>query len=152
MRRKTWAVGTIFAALTGPPLAAQPPCGVAGPDMVVGDINSIANLASAGTPLDGTDALTIGVIVCNNGDAAMLWNGVTNRHPAFGSGLFRLSTVDGVMRFEQVGQSWVRHEFSPLQQAFCCTCIPPGAPPQPMLGAGCSTTTTAGISASSTSN
>jgi hypothetical protein len=56
-------------------------------------------------------------------------------------GLFRLRTVDGAMRLEQIGMSWVFHGFAPLAgSAVCGSCT--GADPN-HLGIGCTSSDTA---------
>jgi len=50
--------------------------------------------------------------------------------------MFRYMTVNGAARFEQIGQSWLKHGFTALQQSLCCTCT--ANPNGTALGVGCS--------------
>jgi hypothetical protein len=108
-----------------------------GPDLVVGDLSGTANFAQA----SGVDALSLGISVCNIGNAWLEYTASSNRHPVFSSGLFRLKTVAGSARFEQVGTSWLAHGFFALSTSLCCACTP--APDGSHLGVGCADVSTA---------
>ncbi|MBL8862467.1 MAG: hypothetical protein JNK02_10705 [Planctomycetes bacterium] len=88
-----------------------------GPDVIVGDLNGIANYTSAG----GIEALAIGTTSCNIGNANLSWISNTNQHPVIGQTLYRYSVVGGAGRFEQVGQGWLKHGFFALSEGLCCS-------------------------------
>ena len=88
----------------------------AGPDVIVGDINGVANY----TTLLGSDAISLGTTSCNIGDTWLDWIASTNRHPAIGGNLYRCMLVNGASRFEQIGMSWLKHGFYALSDTLCC--------------------------------
>lgn len=102
-----------------------------GPDVIVGDLPDITNW-TAGTPISGLRAYSIGTTSCNLGDTPLNWISNTAEHPVIGQGIYRLSNG----RFEQLGQSWLKHGFTALQGTVCsaCTAYPNGT----HLGVGCS--------------
>ncbi len=108
------------------------------PDAVVAGLGGFQRIASVGDQ----HAYSATTIVCNTGDAPLIWQASTNQHPLFAFNLYRLA--DG--RFEQIGMSWVRHGFFPLQINYCGSCTVP--PTSDHLGIGCGTTTSAGLNAS----
>ena len=60
--------------------------------------------------------------------------------------MYRLKVVDGAQRFEQIGQSWMKHGFTALQFDACdfgCTPHPNGT----RLGVGCSDPYSVGLNA-----
>ncbi|MBL8877841.1 MAG: hypothetical protein JNG88_01875 [Phycisphaerales bacterium] len=107
-----------------------------GPDLIVGGLTGPQNFTGA----EGLEAFAVGFHLCNVGDSPLRFYANDNRHPVVGSNFFRFSTVDGATRFEQLGQSWLFHGFFPLQDDYCCVCIP--FDPE-FLGVGCSDPTTA---------
>ena len=111
----------------------------AGPDVIVGRVaqiqsgQEITNYAVAG----GIEALSIGTTSCNLGTTTLSWVSSNANHPVIGQNVFRLKPVGGANRFEQVGQSWLKHGFTALQQTACCTnCQSSGT--GSALGVGCS--------------
>jgi hypothetical protein len=103
-----------------------------GPDVIVGDCSGIENYA----PVGSIDAFAVGTTSCNVGNQTLMWSSGTANHPVIPQNLYRLKTVDGAARFEQIGQSWMKHGFAALAQNLCCNCINPGT--QTLLGVGCS--------------
>ena len=77
---------------------------------MIREINTLMNFVSQ----NGIDALVLGFRELDVGTAPVGYSAFTNQHPVFGGGLYRLKTVDGVLRFEMVGQSWMRHAFFAL--------------------------------------
>lgn len=121
--------GTFFLTLGPPP----PSCGGStGPDVVIGDLNSLLNVSSFG----GVDALALGTTACNVGTVIVNWVGTTSAHPAIRQNLYRYKLVNGAGRFEQVGMSWVKHGFGAAQDSYCCVCQGNGDGQH--LGVGCS--------------
>jgi len=98
-----------------------------GPDVIVGDLNSIQRYGTTFT----ITAYSVGTTSCNVGDADVMWIAGTNQHPVIHQAMYRLK--DG--RFEQVGQSWLKHTFATVDNGICGTCN--GHLGQ-VLGAGCS--------------
>lgn len=113
------------------PLLPQTPCGSPGPDLVMGNTQGVGNYTSS----SGIEALSLGYEPCNVGSTAVSYAANTPSHPVYGSSLYRLKTVDGSLRLEEVGQSWLRHGFFALSQGMRCTCTPTDGT---TLGTGCS--------------
>ncbi|MDZ4771733.1 MAG: hypothetical protein SGI72_01225 [Planctomycetota bacterium] len=106
--------GNMDIAVFTPP----PPCGVSvGPDVIVGDLQEVANYAS----LNGLDAISLGTISCNVGTVNLSWIAGNNQHPVIGGSLYRYRAVNGSGRFEQIGLSWLKHGFFALSNTLCCT-------------------------------
>lgn len=125
------------------------PSDAIGPDVIVGELmggssgsTSISPAATNPTEL----AYGIGTISCNKGDEELLWVSSTNQHPVIAQNMYRIK--DG--RFEQIGQSWLKHGFTALQQNTCnLGCIPSGTGSR--LGVGCSDPYSASLNASQSS-
>ncbi|MEY2489063.1 MAG: hypothetical protein QOC70_1005 [Verrucomicrobiota bacterium] len=118
---------------------------VPGPDVIVGDLPSMIQAGSAGTQV----GLGVATTSCNNGNVELNWFQLSNTdHPVIPQNLYRMSggaTNDD--RFEQVGQSWLKHAFTALQQNACgfgCTSAANGT----HLGVGCSDPYGASLNAS----
>jgi hypothetical protein len=99
----------------------------AGPDVIVGDLYQTAYYGSVGN-LHG---YAVGTVSCNVGDQNLLWISTTNQHPVIAQNMYRLANG----RFEQIGQSWLKHGFTALTQNLCDTCSGQGGS---VLGVGCS--------------
>src|SRR5262249_3648012 len=95
-----------------------------GPDVIVGDIIDSQSYGNVGTIY----AFDLGTTSCNIGTQNVQWDGNTNMHPVIGQNLYRLKTVNGAARFEQIGYSWLKHSFTALTQSLCCTCNGQGGP------------------------
>jgi hypothetical protein len=93
-------------------------CGIAGADAMI-DVTDVANYTPSGT----YDAIVLGAYVCNTGSTSFTYSGCPNVHPIFGSNLYRYSTVNGAGRFEQIGQSWLKHTAVAANSSDCCTCV-----------------------------
>jgi hypothetical protein len=103
----------------------------AGPDVIIGDLPSMGNYANVGS----IDAFSVGTTSCNIGDQNLLWVAQSVNHPVIPQNMYRLKTVDGAARFEQIRMSWMKHGFTALTGNLCCTCNGQGGP---VLGVGCS--------------
>jgi len=117
-----------------PPL--EPAAGtVPGPDVIVGDLNGLAQFGSS----SGTQVgLAVGTDSCNAGVVPLNWLALPqNDHPVIPQNLYRMSGgASNNDRFEQIGQSNVKHAFTALQQDICgfgCS-----ATASTTLGSGCS--------------
>ncbi|MBK7874937.1 MAG: hypothetical protein IPJ77_04170 [Planctomycetes bacterium] len=136
---------SILAALSVFALGANaqqfPVCpvpGSNGPDVIVGDLNGVQNYPASA----GLDAIALGTTSCNIGNVWLNWFASTNQHPVIGGGVFKYKVVDGAGRFEQLGQSWLKHGFFALSDNLCCSNC--SATDGTHLGVGCSDPYTAG--------
>ena len=103
----------------------------ASPDVYVFSIQGTANWQSG-----DMRAYSIGTTSCNKGDVPLSWFANTNQHPVIGQNMFRLAPgQNGHMRFEQLGQSWLKHGFCALSQDLCGDCQATNCN---TLGIGCS--------------
>src|SRR5204862_4251480 len=82
---------------------------VPGPDVIVGDLPSMAQFGSNGTQV----GLAVGTTSCNNGDQPLNWFALPQTdHPVIPQNLYRMSGgATNDERFEQIGQSWLTHAF-----------------------------------------
>jgi hypothetical protein len=102
-------------------ISLETPTLVAGPDVIVGKIEDMAQL----NPAVGTQVgLAIGTDSCNNGDHPVDWFALPQTdHPVVPQNLYRLSGgATNNERFEQIGQSWMKHTFLALEERVCGTC------------------------------
>ena len=132
-----------------PTSSVMPPAGilagtVPGPDVIVGDLSGLAQFGSS----SGTQVgLAVGTDSCNAGVVPLNWLALpANDHPVIPQNLYRMSGGAGNNdRFEQVGQSNVKHAFTALQQNICgfgCN-----ATASTTLGSGCSDPYSASLNA-----
>lgn len=98
------------------------------PDVIVGDLTAPQRYGTVG----GITAYAVGTVSCNLGSCWLNWISGTAEHPVISQNMFRLK--DG--RFEQIGQSWLKHGFTALTQNVCASCIAP--PSGAHLGVNCS--------------
>ncbi len=126
---------------TLPPGNALVPGGhvpVPGPDIMVGDLSAMVQA----TPVPSGDThvgLGIGTTSCNNGDQPVHFFAIPNTdHSVISMNLYRMSGgPNNNDRFEQIGESWVKHTFGADQDDECnFGCIP--WPDSTQLGVGCS--------------
>src|SRR4029077_4084956 len=82
---------------------------VHGPDIIVGDLPDMLELGSAGSQV----GLGVATTSCNNGDQPVNFFALPDTdHPFFPQNLYRMSGgTDNLERFEQIGQSWIKHTF-----------------------------------------
>ncbi|MCK5378274.1 MAG: hypothetical protein KAJ78_02675 [Acidobacteria bacterium] len=113
--------------------------GAVGPDVVVFDLYGTEYWGSS----NDSSAYSVATESCNRGDVPVEWVSGTNEHPVIAQNLYRLK--EG--RFEQLGQSWLKHGFLSINGSACDTCIqPPNGGAQ--LGVGCSDPYSAGLNGS----
>jgi hypothetical protein len=117
-------------------LPANPETGtVLGPDVVVGDLSGLAQFGSS----SGTQVgLAVGTDSCNFGTVDLNWfANPANDHPVIPQNLYRMSGgATNDERFEQIGQSFVKHAFTALTNNICSLgCNGVGGT---RLGSGCS--------------
>jgi hypothetical protein len=131
-----------------PPLrgAAGADAPVPGPDVIVGEIESVVQFGSAGTQV----GLAAGTDSCNNGDQPVDWFALPSTdHPVVPQNLYRMSGgADNTGRFEQIGQSWMKHTFEALEESVCGTCNTSGCQTGTHLCPGCSDPYTADLNGS----
>ena len=125
--------------------APDDPTFVPGPDVIVGDLPSMQQFGSSGTQV----GLGVGTTSCNNGNVELDWFAMSNTdHPVIPQNLYRMSGgATNDERFEQIGQSWLKHAFTALQGNACgfgCTPAANGT----HLGVGCSDPYGASLNAS----
>lgn len=104
-----------------PPLGGttegEMPTRISGPDVIVGDLPNVIQLGSAGTQV----GLGIATTSCNAGDQPVDWFALPNTdHPVVPQNFYRMSGgTDNTERFEQIGQSWLKHTFFALEDDAC---------------------------------
>ena len=123
--KQSWmmAAGLGAVAMAGQAMAqtCTPPATTAGADVIVGDITGPTNYNSTG----GIEAFSIGTYSCNIGNVWLNWISSTNQHPVIGQNMYKAKQVNGAYRFEQIGQSWLKHGFFALSDNLCCNnCSP----------------------------
>ncbi len=105
---------------------------VHGPDIIVGTLSDTCNFASQEvSPGVWVDAFSVGTVSCNIGDVICQWVASTPMHPVIAQNMYRLKNG----RFEQIGQSWLKHGFTALSGNVCCPCNGGGGS---FLDLGCS--------------
>lgn len=114
---------------------------VIGPDMKFCQLFGLAQFGRLGSVV----GLAVATTSWNVGDAPLLWfQNPDERHPFIVGNLYRLKDD----RFEQIGQSWVKHAFCALDSSQCTTqCQGTGCT---LLGVGCTDTYGAGLNANRT--
>ncbi len=132
MNIKHLATTAAFACL----LLAGQSSAQAGPDIVVhqvgvdgGDTNDIHYWGTA----NGIRAYSLATQSCNVGDQTVIWQSNNTNHPVISQEMYRLK--DG--RFEQIGQSWLKHGFCAVSEPGCGSCQ---STPCSSLGIGCADT------------
>ncbi len=122
-------------ATSGGTEAPQPSAGsVPGPDVIVGDLQNLAQGGSSGNYV----GLGVGTTSCNQGVVDLDWFALSNTdHPVIPQNLYRMSGgATNTDRFEQIGQSWLKHAFTALTGNVCnLGCNGVGGS---HLGSGCS--------------
>ena len=110
---------------------------MSGPDVITGDMHDLIHYGSSGT-LAG---LAIGITSCNAGNQPAHFVAMPDtNHPTVAQNLYRMSGGPGnADRFEQIGQSWVKHTYGAKAANACgFGCTNPGT--GTLLGVGCSDT------------
>ncbi|MEE8386697.1 MAG: hypothetical protein V3S01_12355, partial [Dehalococcoidia bacterium] len=109
------------------------------PDLIVGDLHQVQRFGTQ----DGITAFSVGTVSCNIGTCWANWISSSNQHPVIGQNMYRYK--DG--RFEQIGQSWLKHGFFALSQDFCGACVQSDGS---HLGVNCSDPYSAGLNGDQT--
>jgi hypothetical protein len=114
-----------------------------GPDIITGDIGfeypgetGLQQFGSSGTQV----GLGMSTTICNAGNVPVDYFRLPDaNHPVIPQNFYRKSGgSNNDDRFEQIGQSWVKHAFGADEATVCSTCTTGGAPLH--LGVGCSDT------------
>ncbi|MBK8268178.1 MAG: hypothetical protein IPK83_07670 [Planctomycetes bacterium] len=121
------------------------PRGSIGPDVIVGGVGVSGENGSnqsdvvSFTPTGAIRAYSLATTSCNIGTADLSWttcgqlsNPVCAQHPVISQNFYRLKNG----RFEQLGQSWLKHGFCALDETLCSASCPPDG--CGVLGPGCS--------------
>jgi len=131
--------------------AIQNPDAVHGPDIIVGDLPSMAEYGTDGQNPPVLVGLAVGTTSCNNGDQPVDWFALSNTdHPVIPQNFYRMSGgSNNTDRFEQVGQSWMKHAFEALENDACgFGCNTNGCTTGTDLCPGCSDPYSASLNAS----
>lgn len=106
-------------------------------DVILGELSGTRIYATH----NNIAAISAGTTSCNAGNKVLAWQALpSNQHPVITLNMYRL--LDG--RMTQIGQSWLKHGFTALQENICNF----GCQPNPGgdgLGVGCSDPYGAGI-------
>ena len=126
--------------------AQSAPDAVPGPDIIVGDLPDLEQFGSNGSQV----GLGVGTTSCNNGNVEVDWFSLPDvDHPVIPQNLYRMSGgASNDDRFEQVGQSWLKHAFFALEDNACgFGCNTSGCATGSHLCVGCSDPYDAGLNA-----
>ena len=106
----------------------------------IGDAFGSSDVSFRGQ-FDGIVAFAIATQSCNSGTGLLDWFASPDvRHPVIAQNMFRLKGG----RFEQIGQSWLKHAFCAVNETES-ECGPCGGTPCTTLGVGCADTYTSGL-------
>ena len=137
-----------------PPLrygvGSETPTLVPGPDVIVGDLPEMAQYGN--DTVNHLVGLGVGTTSCNNGDQPFDWFALPQTdHPVIPQNLYRMSGgATNNERFEQIGQSWMKHAFTALEGTVCGTCNTSGCQTGTHLCPGCSDPYGSSLNASQT--
>jgi len=101
------------------PKSSSPEVGTTpGPDVIVGNISDMAQF---GGTVNGKVGVAVGTDSCNAGTVDLDWFALPNNdHPVIPQNLYRMSGGAGNSdRFEQIGQSWLKHAFTAASSNTC---------------------------------
>ena len=129
---------------------SETPTLVPGPDVIVGDLPEMAQYGN--DTVNHLVGLGVGTTSCNNGDQPFDWFGLPQTdHPVIPQNLYRMSGgATNDERFEQIGQSWMKHAFTALEGSVCGSCNTSGCTTGTHLCPGCSDPYGSSLNASQT--
>jgi hypothetical protein len=122
----------------------ETPALVQGPDVIVGDLPDMEQAGINGNFV----GLGVGTTSCNNGNQPVNWFQLPQTdHPVIPQNFYRMSGgANNNERFEQLGQSWMKHAFFALEDDQCgFGCNTNGCSTGSQLCPGCSDTYGAGL-------
>jgi hypothetical protein len=96
-------------------------CNSSGPDVIVGDLQDVANYTGQSIGGVNYEAVAFGTYSCNIGTTWVNWFSSTNLHPVIDNNLYKYKVVNGSGRLEQIGMSWLKHGFFALSNTLCCS-------------------------------
>lgn len=109
-----------------------------GPDLMVGPLEYAYQAGREGAVGSGTVGLAVNTTGCNKGNTPIDWFALPSiDHPLMTGNFYRLRTVAGSDRMEQIGYGWVKHGFGAAQEDACSLGCTPHFNQQ-KLGVGCS--------------
>ena len=131
-------------------MGSERPTLVPGPDVIVGDLPEMAQYGN--DTVNHLVGLGVGTTSCNNGDQPFDWFALPQTdHPVIPQNLYRISGgATNDERFEQIGQSWMKHAFTALEGGVCGTCNTSGCITGTHLCPGCSDPYGSSLNASQT--
>ena len=143
-------------SVTMPPLRGsaglETPMLVPGPDVIVGELPQVQQFGNDTT--NHFVGLGVATTSCNNGDQPLHWLALPQTdHPVIPQGLYRMSGgASNNERFEQIGQSWLKHAFLALENNACnFGCNTSGCTTGSNLCPGCSDPYSASLNADQSS-
>lgn len=137
-----------FAALAAVVISTVTGFASVGPDAQICNMPAVNQFGRIGAIGEGTIAIGVAHTIVNFGNTSISYATMpSTAHPVMTGNLYRLLTVNGSRRFEQIGQGWAWHAFCALQLSQCATCNPVGSGCQNALGPGCSTPEDASLNA-----
>jgi len=100
-------------------IGVERPALVPGPDVIVGELPEMAQYGN--DTVNHFVGLGIGTTSCNNGDQPLHWFALPQTdHPVIPQNFYRMSGgTSNNTRFEQIGQSWLKHAFLALEGNAC---------------------------------
>ncbi len=137
--RATLLAGVVALIAIAAPLSARQV--VVGPDLIVGDVSEVLRWGT----INGVTGYSLGSTACNVGTQFVSWDRHSSAHPVIAQSIYRLKTVDGATRFEQLGISWLKHGFQAANGNLCGTCSSGSGQ---VLSPGCSDPYSAGLNGS----
>ena len=124
---------------------------VPGPDVIVGDLPQVAQFGN--DTIKHLVGLGVATTSCNNGIEPLHWFALPQTdHPVIPQNLYRMSGgANNDERFEQIGQSWLKHAFLALENNACnFGCNTSGCTTGSNLCSGCSDPYSASLNADQT--
>ncbi len=111
-----------------------------GADVIVGDLpNSFKWAGIVQGNGETLGAYSVATTSCNIGTVNLNWIDNSVNKPVIGQNFYRIKSVNGGTRFEQIGGSWLKHGFCALQGTICLSGSPSMPSCSPTCGSCCQT-------------